>query len=297
MIAETDRRLAEFVDRDVEMQRFENLLDSTEKLVMVVAGPGGIGKSSLMARMRHHCANRKTKFVEILYTDDDIPEYIAIMRRCRDNLAAKPFEALTDLINYYTVPQYTLKVELHGGNVSVAEGMTVTDGATVNTVAGVVIRDSMITFPRSDLDVSESERRLRLTQTFLDNLSEAAKTYSQLVIFVDAAEKMSETTGRWLWSAFISGVADRPAIANLRFVILTRTKPELDRWKRQLVDETELEPLTIPDIVMYMEKRGVAAEHREALAQMVFAISKGNPLEIANYLDLFLELQYKRGKA
>jgi hypothetical protein len=295
MITETDRRLAEFVDRDHEMTRFESLLDTNEKLVMVVAGPGGIGKSSLMARMRHHCALKKTRFVEIIYTDDDLPEYIAIMRRCRDNLAAKPFEPLTDLINYYTDPKYTLKVELHGGNVSVGEGMTVTEGATVNTIAGVVIKDSMITFPRSDLDVSESERRQRLTQTFLLNLATAAKEYSQLVVFIDAAEKMSETTGRWLWSAFIPGVAEG-GITNVRFVILTRARPELDRWKRQLVDETELEPLKIADIVTYMDRRGVAAEHREALAQMVFAISKGNPLDIANHVDSFLELQYKQGK-
>jgi archaellum biogenesis ATPase FlaH len=294
MITEADRRLAEFVDRDHEMKRFENLLDTSEKLVMVVAGPGGIGKSSLMARMRHHCANKKTKFVEIIYTDDDIPEYIAIMRRCRDNLATRPFEPLTDLINYYTVPQYTLKVELHGGNVSVGQVMTMTD-SSVGTMAGVVIKDSMISFPRSDLDVSESERRMRLTQTFLVNLAEAARAYPQLVIFIDAAEKMSETTARWLWTAFIPGIVDG-GIANIRFVILTRAKPELDRWKRQLVDETELAPLTIPDIVMYMEKREVAAEHREALAQMVFAISRGNPLDIANHVDSFLELQYKQGK-
>jgi hypothetical protein len=292
MITETDRRLAEFVDRDREMQRFESLLVTNQKLVMIVVGPGGMGKSSLMARMRHQCALNNAKVAEVVYTDDDLPEYLAIMRRCRDTLSLEPFARLTDLINYYTVPQYTLRV----GNIHVGEGMTVADGGTVNTIAGVVIKDSMITFPRSDLDVSEAERRTSLTQTFLLGLATAAKEHEQLVIFIDAAEKMSDATSRWLWGSFVPGVAEQ-GIANLRFVVLTRSKPELDRFKRLLVVETELEPLEVPDIVAYMEKRGVAVEHRTALAQMVFAISKGNPLDIANHVDSFLELQNQQGNA
>lgn len=291
--SDSERRLSEFVDRDAEMKRFQDLVEKDEKLVYVVSGPSGIGKSSLLARMRHHCAQTDVRFIEIVFSLDDSPDYIAIMRRCRDNLgkpALEAFAPLTDLINYYTEEKYTLHVELHGGNVSVGQGMTVSDGATVNTIAGVVIKDSMIVIPRSDLDVSDAERRQRLTQTFIGNLHAAAAAHKKLIVFLDAAEKMMEVTSRWFWSALVPGVVNEK-IENVRFVFLTKEKPLLSRDQRYLVDEAELHPLTIPDIVTYMERRGVAAEHRQVLAMMVFGRCQGNPSDVADSVDSFLELQ------
>jgi hypothetical protein len=291
--SELERRLSEFVDRDQEMARFCALLDSPGKLVLSVTGPGGIGKSSLMARMIHEIAVRGLSKVEIIYTDDNLPEFMAILRKCRDDIDVAAFGPFTALINYYTVPRYTLDVNLHGGTINVGNNMTVTDGATVGNISGIVI-DKMITSPRSDLDVSEAERRTTLTNQFVQCLAEGAKSRKQIVILIDAAEKMNEGTGRWLWDALIGAIADAK-IDNIRFAVFGRTKPTIDRWKKQLVDFAELQPLAIPDIELYLEKRGVGAQHRAALAQMVFAISKGNPLDIATHVDLFLELQEQQG--
>lgn len=290
MITEFERRLSEFVDREVEMTRFCALLDSPGKLVMSVTGPGGIGKSSLMARMVHEIALRSVTKAEIIYTDDNLPEFMAIMRKCRDDLGVVSFSAFTDLINYYTVPRYTLNVDLQGGTINVANNLTVTEGASVGSIAGVVIKDAMITFPRSDLDVSEAERRTTLTNQFVTCLAEAAKTRTQIVIMIDAAEKMSESAGRWLWDSLIGAVADT-RIPNIRFVIFGRTKPNIDRWKKQLVEFAELQPLGIPDIVLYLEKRGVGPDHREALALMVYGSTQGDPLKVATNVDLFLDVQ------
>jgi len=290
VITEFERRLSEFVDREVEMTRFCALLDSPGKLVMSVTGPGGIGKSSLMARMVHEIALRSVTKAEIIYTDDNLPEFMAIMRKCRDDLGVVSFSAFTDLINYYTVPRYTLNVDLQGGTINVANNLTVTEGASVGSIAGVVIKDAMITFPRSDLDVSEAERRTTLTNQFVTCLAEAAKTRTQIVIMIDAAEKMSESAGRWLWDSLIGAVADT-RIPNIRFVIFGRTKPNIDRWKKQLVEFAELQPLGIPDIVLYLEKRGVGPDHREALALMVYGSTQGDPLKVATNVDLFLDVQ------
>lgn len=290
MITELERRLSEFVDREAEMTRFCALLDSPGKLVMSVTGPGGIGKSSLMARMVHEIALRSVTKAEIIYTDDNLPEFMAIMRKCRDDIGVAPFSAFTDLINYYTVPRYTLNVELQGGTINVANNLTVTEGASVGSIAGVVIKDAMITFPRSDLDVSEAERRATLTNQFVACLAEAAKTRTQIVIMIDAAEKMSDGAGRWLWDSLIGAIADS-RIPNIRFVIFGRTKPNIDRWKKQLVEFAELQPLGVPDIVLYLEKRGIGPEHREALALMVYGSTQGDPLKVATNVDLFLDVQ------
>lgn len=294
MISKLEWRLKQFVDRDREMAQFCAYLDAEDKLVTAVVGPPGIGKSSLKDRMIHECSLRKLSKVEIVYTDDNLPEYIAIMRRCRDDLGAEHFSTFTDLINYYTVEKYSLQVEVKG-NVRVAEGMQVTDGAKVGDIAGVVIRDSMITFPRSDLAVSEEEQRAKLTHRFLENLGAVAQRHSRIVIFIDGAEKMNPGTARWLWEVIIPGLPDANA-SNVRLVFFGREEPKLDDgWTQQVTALSRLSPLAVCDIELYMEKRGIAPDHRAALAQMVFANSEGNPLKICNLVDSFVAFQKQEG--
>ena len=55
------RRLAEFVDRTSEMDRFCRMLQTGEKPVMIVSGDSGCGKSSLLARMVHECSLRSRR--------------------------------------------------------------------------------------------------------------------------------------------------------------------------------------------------------------------------------------------
>jgi hypothetical protein len=294
VINQLEWRLKQFVDRDREMARFSTFLDTDDKLVTAVIGPAGIGKSSLKDRMIHECSLRKVSKIEIVYTDDNLPEYIAIMRRCRDDLGAEHFSAMTNLINYYTDPTYKLEVT---GNVHVGEGMQVTGGATVGDVTGVVIRDCMITFPRSDLDVSEAERRAKLTEAFVKDLGGAATQRAQVVIFIDGAEKMSEGTARWIWDIIIPKIAEAN-IANVRIVFFGREEPKLAAgWTQQITDLARLSPLAIGDIELYMEKRGIGPDHRSALAQMVFANSEGNPLKICNVVDSFVAFTKQQGAA
>jgi hypothetical protein len=295
MISKLEWRLKQFVDRDREMEKFCGFLDTNEKLVTAVVGPAGIGKSSLKDRMVHECSLRKVAKVEIVYTDDNLPEYMAIMRKCRDDLGAERFSRLTDRINYYTDPRYVL--EVRGSNVNVANEMVVTGGAVVGDVSGVVIRDSMITFPRADLNVEESERRTTLTHLFLTDLGGVAKKRTQIVIFVDGAEKMNEGTARWLWDVVIPGLPEVGA-TNVRVVFFGREEPKLaDGWTQEVTDLTRLAPLALCDIELYMEKRGIGPEHRGALAAMVFANSEGNPLKICNLVDGFVAFQKQQDAA
>lgn len=293
MISERERqwRLASFVDRDDEMARFCALLDSPNKRVMSVTGPGGIGKTSLLARVIHEVACREGVVkVEVICTDDAVPEFMTILRTCRDNIDVKAFNRFTDRVNFYTDPHYAVDVNLHGGTIKVAENLNVSEGASVGPVAGILIKDSMFTSSRLDLDVSPAERRLALTNAFIECLGEAAKAWPLIVILVDGAEKLDPPTTTWLWHSFIDGVAERK-IPNVRFVIFGRNKPTIEPWQEDFVELAELQALDIPDIVLYLEKRGVGAEHREALAEMVFAGTGGNPFDIANQVSAFLKRQ------
>ena len=282
MISEQERRIAEFVDRRSEMQRFRDLLETDEKPIMLVSGSGGMGKSSLLARMIHECAVRTIPMAEVVWTGDNCPDYLAIMRKCRDDLGVSYFSAFTDLVNYYTHPHYELKI---GGNIQVGAGAVLRD-ATVEQMAGVIIRDSMIMVPRADMEVPESERRLRLTERFVESLNSVAG--ERVVIFLDAVEKMAEPTQRWFWESFV-GTIRSGCLPRVRIVVSGKNPPTLDRMTRGFVEEAELPPLGFEHIVEYLKLRGVPEADRPAAARFLLAVCKGNPLDVANAVDAVLK--------
>src|SRR6266478_2140375 len=100
MKSELERRLAEFVNRKAEMARFCEMLDGHDKLIMLISGDSGLGKSSLFARMIHECAVRNRKKSEVVWTDTRPHDYMAVMRKIRDDFGSHLFKPFTDLINF-----------------------------------------------------------------------------------------------------------------------------------------------------------------------------------------------------
>lgn len=283
MATQLERRLREFVDRKSETETFCQILDGTdERRVMVVVGPGGIGKSSLLARMLHECALRNAQRAEIIYTDDNIPDYLAVMRKCRDDLGVEPFGELTGLINYYTVPQYEVNVNVTGtANINVGSNMDAS-GAQIGQMAGIVV-DMMNAQPRTDLSVTEGERRGKLTKAFISAL--ATLKGGLLVIFFDASEKMTKSTQEWLLNEVITGVTDAE-MTHVRFVICGREAPSINRFIEDLICVAELKPLGVDDVIEYLELRGHPdAEKRAIVAETLLQVSDGNLLTLGNMVD------------
>ena len=56
-----EQKLARFVDRSAEMENFIRMLEdaSWPRPIMIVWGDGGMGKSSLILRMKHECSLRE----------------------------------------------------------------------------------------------------------------------------------------------------------------------------------------------------------------------------------------------
>src|SRR5437899_1373873 len=135
------------------MVEFCNMLDVDDVSIMVVTGDGGIGKSSLLARMMHECAQRKLRRADVVWTETRSHDYLAIMRKIRDDVGVESFHAFTDLVNYFTVPRYELSINVTGvRSIEVARGAAI-EGSTVGDIAGVIIKDSMLTIPRTDMAI------------------------------------------------------------------------------------------------------------------------------------------------
>lgn len=291
-----ERRLAEFVDREDEMRRFVAMLETGHKNIMVVSGDSGLGKSSLLARMMHECGLRKLRKAEVVWTDTRPHDYVALMRKIRDDLEVGAFAAFTDLVNFFTKNNYELTIKVEGAaGIGVGQGARIT-GSTVGDMAGIVVKDFMINVPRSDMDVSEAERMARLTDRFVGDLK-AFLARERVVLFFDAIEKMTADTEKWLWGELLTPVRDA-ALSNVTVVLCGQRAPDLDRDWALCVEIAEIQPLGHAHIVEYLAKRGVAEDHRGVLATMLLAQTKGKVAEIAKDVDAFLGLLAKqRGPA
>ena len=294
----TERRLQEFVDRKTELQEFCRMLDLGERPILAISGNSGIGKSSLLARFVHECALRHVTKVEVDCSSLRYSTYLAIMRKVRDDLGVDHFKPLTDLINYFTVPEYRLQLNVStSGSIVVSQNVgTVEAGAEVN-ISGVTIRDAMIVLPRQDLSVSEEERLARLTDRFLADLERLLAT-TPVVFFFDHLDKATSETRRWIWGELLAPIA-AGRLQGARFVLCGREAPKLDEelsHMRQLVELATLRPLGVGDIAEYVSRRDnlMGEAERKSIADMLFVVSEGIPFRVASYVDGFLQLR-RRG--
>lgn len=297
------RRLAEFVDRAAEMDLYAKVIDESDYQIMLVSGGTGMGKTSLLLRMIHESAQRNLQKAEVTWTDTLVYDYMAVLRKLRDDLGLAHFGAFTDLINYYTDANYQPRLDVRlnvdlgpQSSVKVAEGSQIT-GSTVGDIAGVVIRDNMIVVPRPDIAVPPEVRREELTRRFLAGLHDASAN-QRIVVFFDSFEKTSEATAQWIWEQLLPPVRDGQ-LPNVRWIICGQRPPPQDRDWLDFLALAELKPLGSSDIEAYIRKRVAAQvemsdETLRVLAGWLLAATKGRPTDVAENVDLFLASQRSR---
>jgi hypothetical protein len=280
------RQLANFVDREAEMTHFERLLTLGEPNVFFICGESGIGKSSLLARMMHECSMRNCRKAEVVWSDTRSHSYENVMRKLRDDIGTAWFGPFNDLINFYTKNDYKLTINVEGlSTINVASGASIKN-ATVGDVGGIIIKDFMLNAPRTDMAVPDSERMIRLTERFLEDLRKAVE-HESLVIFLDATEKMSADTERWLWGELMPPIRDR-AIPNVSIVISGQRRPELSYDWQSAAHIAELRALELQHIAQYLDRRGVPASDVPALAKMLHVMTQGKVSAVAKYVEAYL---------
>jgi hypothetical protein len=212
---------------------------------------------------------------------------MAIMRKMRDDIGPEDFNDFTSLIEFYTKggdePRLSDPLGLRSQQ-SVAEGARI-DHSEVGDIAGTVIKDSMIVVFRPDLPIPESERRDKLTERFIECLARSVKQ-KPVVVFMDAVEKMSPDTEKWVWQELLER-AVQLELSNLKFVLCGRKPPPQDRDWDMFIETAGLMPLASTDIVKYLANRQISLDDK-GLAAVAFTIlnsSRGLPIEVARQVD------------
>jgi hypothetical protein len=286
MPTEIEIRLSEFVDREDEMRRFCAMLDFGKKPVMFISGDGGLGKSSLIARMIHECANRKLRKSEIVWTETQNHDYLGIMRKMRDDIGPQYFHAFTTVVNQLTDPNIRITLAAETGNIRVAEGMSA-ENVKIGDIAGLIVKDAMFVVAKGDNTIPESERMIPITRAFLENARNAAERLGPIIVFLDATDKMAQETRGWVMGELL-GAVRAGKLPGVYVVYCGRERLILDRYLRAVAEQAELAPLCLSDVITYLEKRGIEESSRASFAEMLIAITSGNPLQIANSVDALM---------
>jgi hypothetical protein len=275
--------LKRFVDRKDELQRFCQMLETSEQLVLIVTGESGIGKSTFMARLIDEC--RKRNWYRALVPCDLMTnvDYRSVMRKLRSEIGRDYFALFDDADKEVGEPEFRLKLEGNGGgNISVAEQAKIGGRSSIRDIVGV-----QLNVPQEYLDSldkqREKERRSTLTDLFVECLAEVTQE-NRLVIFFDAVENMPKDVENWVMDELIVA-AVTGTIRNVKFVQCGQRKPDVSEGIEFAVHETPLNPLGELDIVEYLKKRGVQSDDPEEDARKLLAMTGGYAGRVANVVD------------
>jgi hypothetical protein len=156
-----ERRLAGFVDRVSEMERFSEMLDTREKPIMIVWGESGLGKTSLFFRMIHECAERKLRKAEVVWTDTRNHTYLDVMCKIRDDVGVDCFKSFTELVDTSLDTPIELKIDVAtNAPINVANDAEF-KGTTVRDIAGINMPNPTFVLPA--LPMSDRVRPLKMT--------------------------------------------------------------------------------------------------------------------------------------
>jgi Cdc6-like AAA superfamily ATPase len=277
-----EQRIEDFVDRMAELQGFSAFTESEEKLILLVRGPTGMGKSSLLAKIRRECEKKELRHVAIDCEEISLNTYHQVMCRVRDELK-KPelFQDFTRLTQSFEAPRISINV-----------GQEIEKIEPGGSAIGVKIDTLNLSGPAS-AGVPEAERMVRLTEQFVGSLERVAQGVG-LVVLLDETHKMTSETTLWLWAQLLKSLLEN-RLAAVRFVVAVRDRPQMDRYMSNIVEDVELKPLAMVDVVEYLKLRriGQSDDERRQVALGLYASTRGNPMSVATAVDTLNELLRK----
>jgi len=264
-----------FVNRERIFKGFTRMLvGDSEKQIVFVHAPGGMGKTWLVARLKHECSIRSPdiRYAGLDFKDGQAHDYLSIVRQVRDDLGAAYFNRLTQIINAATGFHVNLQIADTISSTIAVDQINGVSGGEINVAGGNIIKDNFF-LVQADSESVRKEIKARVTETFFADLREVL-TLGPAAFFFDTYEKAPEATRRWIEGNLLVQIREGK-LPRAIVVITGREIPELDKmmWRHCTV-YPKLEPLNSKDVATYLrEKRGLTDIDVDTL----YRATQGNP--------------------
>jgi hypothetical protein len=262
-----------FVNRERICQSFlDMLVGRSEKQIMMIQAPGGMGKSWLIAKLKHDCSRQSPHIPQVVvdFKDGQAHNYLSIIRRARDDFGAAHFNQLTLAINAVTGHHINLQVAAEISSTITAPLENVS-GGEINIAGGNVIRDNFF-LVQADSEYTRQEIEAQVTEIFFDVLR-GVLPLGPVAFFFDTYEKAPEASRRWIEGNLLYQIREG-RLPHALAVFAGREVPELDDLWKYCVVRPKLDALREEDVVTYLhEKRGL----KNLDARTLYQVTKGKP--------------------
>jgi tetratricopeptide (TPR) repeat protein len=292
-ISDSFIHLEEFVDRTVETNQFQVLVDKRyderdpHKRIIAFYGQAGIGKTMLLDRLEFECIRMKIPYSRITFETGTYNNTIEILREMVRELDPKAFINWTQLDQFWfsselDVPEWNIKVRGQEAGVSVsAENVNVSG----DVVAGskVEIRNNIINVStRAALDPLEAQ--VALTDLFIKALGEFVQERSAVILFEGLDhEYCSAKIRNW-----VNGLLDRIRVLKGFGVLPVVTYVNIPNFEAKLRSVTlsaELKPLTQEHVVEYFRARQIPENIIMDAASSCIEETLGIPARVYEYVE------------
>ena len=261
-----------FVDRERICDGFLDMLAGrSEKQIMLLQSPGGMGKSWLVAKLMHECSRQSPgmPYAALDFKDGQAHDYLSIVRRARDDLGAANFNPLTQTINAATGLHVNLQLSSPGSGGVHVEGSSVQAGGDL--AGRDIIKDNFF-LVQVDSESVYKEIEGRITEAFFADLR-SLLARGPAVFFFDTYEKAPEATRRWIEGNVLYHIREGK-LPRAVVVITGREVPELDLAWKHCTARPKLEALDSEHVATYLrEKRGLT----DVDADTLYRATMGNP--------------------
>jgi hypothetical protein len=264
--------IEDFVNRETQLDLLWNMVcGKVDQRILLIRGPGGIGKTYLLDECRARCQAEKIACVRIDF--DTLLErgYMTIVQMLWDQLGPLGFERLDQALataSNLSPWQVDRDREPPSGGVAF-------DGST--TIHGDVVGGNVYNInqaSRHDHPMVQQRMQMLVTSALRECLADLAGTY-RLVFLIDSWQDVPTDTRDWLRRHLLTWVADK-TLSQAVMVIAGRELPDVPG------PPPRIRELTLPELPeaavrsYWVERRGLPAEE----VPNVIKLSGGLPLTI-----------------
>jgi hypothetical protein len=274
-----------FVNRVKQLAGFQKMLrGETEKSIMAVQAPAGMGKSWLIQRLRQECNAHNLPTLYIDFRDRRPYDYLTTVRTARDQMGAAAFNLLTQTINEMTSVNIQLSgMSGSGAQVHIVGQQANLSGAQVSVgdvAGGNIIKDNNF-YVQADSSTARRAVEIRITDAFFACLAALATPDKKCVFLFDSYEDATEEADRWLRDNLLTRQRDKQ-LPNTLTIIAGRKTPDFgDDWKARLAS-TGLDAFSQDDVSEYLINRQVKGLD----VATVFKTSGGRPGLLSQMVEL-----------